>query len=159
LTESMVLAIAGGVLGAVLATYSAPALASLQAIAPVRSVQGALHIDLHIDWRAILFSTLLCLIAGFFFGLAPALRAGRTNLTPVLGQRGEAGGGAGRGFTGRLLVVSQVGLSMVLIVGAILFVRTLRNLKSQDLGFDREHLLLVWSSPAQAGRRGAEAVA
>src|SRR5262249_20541092 len=84
----------------------------------------------------------------------PGLRA-HVSLSPALSRRGAAAGGL---RLGKLLVISQVALSLVLLIGAGLFVRTLRNLKAQDLGVDRGHLLLVWTAPGQMGRQGPELV-
>src|SRR5262249_11889499 len=85
-------------------------------------------------------------------------RGSRVALSNALLPRG-AGADARRGrlTSGKLLVVGQVAVSLVLVIGAGLLVRTLRNLTSQSLGFDRERLLLVWALPGQTGGRGAAA--
>src|SRR5262249_19939919 len=74
-----------------------------------------------------------------------------------LAGRGSNSASAGRFRLGKSLVILQVALSLLLLIGAGLFVRTLRNLKTQDLGLDREHILLVWTSPMQGGRMGKAA--
>src|SRR5207247_4897920 len=93
------------------------------------------------------------------FGLAPAFRGSRVALAPALIGRGAASSASARRRVpiGHLLVVAQVALSLVLVMGAGLFVRTLRNLSTQDLGFDRHRVLLVWTLPGQTGGRGAGA--
>src|SRR6185369_4487474 len=72
--------------------------------------------------------------------------------------RGAGAGGAiskwARLSLRRLLVIAQVALSLVLLIGAGLFLRTLGNMKSENLGIDRDHVLLVWTRPSQAGRQG-----
>jgi predicted permease len=90
------------------------------------------------------------------FGLAPAIRGSRVSLQSALTGRAGDGGPAGI-RTRQLLVALQVALSLVLLVGASVFVRTLRNLKSEDIGAaDRQRLLLVWTLPGQTGRRNED---
>jgi len=72
-----------------------------------------------------------------------------------LTERGPGGLDGGRLGLAKLLVISQVALSLILLMGAGLFVRTLRNLRAQDLGMDRKRVLLVWTAPGQTGRQGA----
>jgi predicted permease len=120
-----------------------------------RSSSLAISLDLHPDGRVLAFTAALSLLTGILFGLAPAIRSTGVSLSPGLGRRGAAAGGL---RLGKLLVISQVALSLVLLIGAGLFVRTLRNLKAQDLGVDRDHLLLVWTAPGQMGRQGPELV-
>jgi predicted permease len=120
----------------------------------------SLSFDLYPDWRVFAFAAALCLLTGVMFGLAPAIRLGvrsaNASLAVALTER-SAGGGDGRGRFGlaKLLVISQVALSLMLLIGAGLFVRTLRNLRAQDLGMDRKRVLLVWTAPGQTGRQGA----
>jgi len=86
-------------------------------------------LDLHPDARVLTFTAALCLLTTVLFGLAPALRTSKVTL--VAGMKGDAK--HARFGLRKLLVVSQVALSLALLIGAALFVRTLRNLKSQDL--------------------------
>jgi predicted permease len=159
LTESVLLATMGGALGLCFARWGASALAAFARSGPVRNSQGALSLDLRLDARALAFTMAVCLLTAVLFGLAPALRAAHTSISPSLSARSAGSGQPGRGSSlGKLLVVGQVALSLLLLVGGGLFVRTLRNLKSQDLGFDAKHLLLVWISPGATGRQGAAAV-
>ncbi|MCI0540011.1 MAG: FtsX-like permease family protein, partial [Verrucomicrobiales bacterium] len=150
LAESLLLASAGGALSLLFATWGTNLLAPILA-----SGTAAVSLDLRPDMRMFAFTAAVCLLTGILFGLVPALRSSKVALAPALTGRGAALGGTRRTFgLGRMLVVSQVALSLVLLIGAGLFVRTLRNLKSQDLGFDREHVLLVFTAPVQTGRVG-----
>jgi predicted permease len=115
---------------------------------------NSIYLDVRPDVRVLAFTTALCLLTGVLFGLAPALRAASESLGLCLAGRGSGcGGSAGYFPVGKLLVIAQVALSLVLLIGAGLFERTLSNLREQDLGYDREHLLLVWTVPAQTSRK------
>jgi predicted permease len=148
LTESLLLATLGGALGMLVAVWGTSVLLKI-----VASGRLALDLDVHPDWRVLAFTAALCMLTGLLFGLAPAVRASRVSLSPAL--KGSGTNSPGRFGLGKALVVSQVALSIVLLIGAGLFIRTLRNLKSQDLGFDREHVLLIWTAPDHIGRQGA----
>jgi len=157
LTESLLLASLGGALGMLVAVWGINALLGILSAGPFSpvgcAVCGGIDVDVHPDWRILSFTAALCILTGLLFGLAPAVSASRTTLSPAL--KGSGTGSAGRFGLGKALVVSQVALSIVLLIGAGLFVRTLRNLKSQDMGFDREHVLLIWTAPDHIGRQGA----
>jgi predicted permease len=161
LTESVLLAAIGGLLGVLVAQWATATLAAFVRAGPASGAAAALSMDLdvHPDARILAFTAALCLLTGVVFGLAPAFRGSRIALSSALIGRGPLSGAVARGhFTlGKLLVVLQVALSLVLVIGAGLFVRTLRNLTMQELGFDRDHLLLVWALPGQTGGRGAAA--
>src|SRR5690349_3717702 len=87
--------------------------------------------------------------------MMPAVRASRIPLSPALMGRGADAGRTGRRFgLTRALVVAEVALSLVLMIGAGLFARSLRNLRAEEIGVDRQHLLQVWTSPIRTGRRG-----
>jgi predicted permease len=154
LTESVLLATAGGALGLLFAQWGTRAMLQLAASGPVRSQSASLTLDLHPDLRVLGFTTALCLLTGILFGLAPAFGAAKVSIAPALVERGAAAGGF---RLGKLLVIVQVALSLMLLTGATLFARTLSNLKARDLGFEREHLLLIWTAPGQTGRWGAAA--
>ncbi|HYL77393.1 MAG TPA: ABC transporter permease [Bryobacteraceae bacterium] len=163
-TESVLLALMGGALGLLFSVWATNALSAAVGSGPVllgsRSPSPWISLDLHPDWRVLSFTAGLCLLTGILFGLAPAFRSAGTSLSPALIGRGAVSGSAGGRFRlGRVLVVSQVALSLVLLIVAGLFVRTLHNLKSADLGVDRQHLLLIWAAPGQAGHRGPELAA
>ena len=86
-----------------------------------------------------------------FFRAAPALRATRVDLTPALKDNARSVTGGSRSLLTKSLIVVQVAMSLVLLVGAGLFVRTLRNLQNVDLGFNRENLLLFNVEPGLNG--------
>ena len=102
---------------------------------------------------------LLTVITGLLFGLAPALQATRVDPMPVLKETSAAGprSRARVGFgSGRMLVVSQMAICLLLLVGAGLFVRTLSNLQSLDVGFERRNILLFKVNARQAGHQNPE---
>jgi putative ABC transport system permease protein len=131
LMESLLLAVTGAVAGALLAQILTRALVSFLG---TRSNQAFL--DLTFDWRVLAFTAGLAVLTCMLFGLAPALRASGTS--PVASMKsGGRGASADRKHFGvrRVLVVTQVALSLMLVVGAFLFVRTFQNLLSLDPGF------------------------
>ncbi|MGA2074951.1 MAG: ABC transporter permease [Terriglobia bacterium] len=139
LAESLLLAVAGGGAGLLLAGGLAKLLASFLS---TRETQVFLTVSP--DWRVLAFTAAVAMMATVLFGLAPALRV--TRVAP-----GEAMKAGGRGLTPdrqrfglrRALVISQVAFSLVLIVGALLFTRSLRNLLTVDLGFRRTGILIT----------------
>ena len=102
------------------------------------------------DWRTFAFTAVVSLFTGILFGLAPALRATRIHPAPLINQ-GARHAGPSSHTLGRVLVVAQVALSVVLIAGAGLFVRTLQKLRSVDTGYDRQNLLMVSVDARLAG--------
>jgi predicted permease len=108
-----------------------------------------LPLSSHVDLRILLFNFTLALSASLFFSLAPAVQFWRPNLAPALKQQVICGGGPLR-FR-RIAVGVQVGLSLVLLVGAGLFTRTLHTLKSLDVGFATDHLVTFHIDPTLAG--------
>jgi predicted permease len=154
LTESVLLAMLGGMLGLALAQWATNILATFVSHAPMSGGAGTdpVILDLQLDGRVLAFTVALCLLTGILFGLAPAFRASGLSLSQAIGTRGGDSGSLGRRFgLSKILVISQVAFSLVLLIGAGMFVRTLRNLKTQDLGVDREHVLLVWIGLLQSG--------
>ena len=145
-TESLLLATIGGALGLMFASWGSQALLNLLPHRPV-----PMSLDLHPDLRILAFTTVLSLLTGIVFGLAPALRATRVDLKAGLGKTGSAARPSLR--LGKVLVVSQVALSLLLLVSAGLFVRSLQKLKSLDLGINPENLLQV--SLDTGGYKGA----
>ncbi len=114
------------------------------------------------DLRVLGFTVAVSLFTGILFGVAPAWRSARVNLTPTLkeGEGSSAGAGhsGGRWWSaGNALVVTQVALAVVVLVGAGLLVRTLQNLRSVDLGFDAHNILIFGIDPTLAGYKGAQA--
>jgi predicted permease len=155
LVESLVLAAAGGALGLLLARWGTNVLAVFAQSGPVRSAQDRLILDVGPSLRVLAFTAGICLFTGILFGLAPALGAARVSISSSLLSRGASSSPPGQRFgAGKALAVSQIALSLLLLIGSGLFVRTLRNLKSRDLGFDQQHMLMVWLAPGQTGRWG-----
>ncbi|HET7214662.1 MAG TPA: ABC transporter permease [Terriglobia bacterium] len=148
LTESVLLSLAGGALGALLAVWGVRALMPLL----LNNPGEPLSFTVEPDWRVLAFTIGISLLAGILFGLAPAFRSTRADLTPVLKETNST-------FLGKKihrrrpfhfaesLVVVQVALSMIVLVGAGLLVRTLRNLHSVDPGFDTRNVLMFGLDP------------
>jgi len=148
LAESALLAAIGTALGIYLAQFLSRIL-----VWSLSTESGSVHLAVETDWRVFLFAAGLAALTCAFFGAAPALRA--TNTEPAAAMKA-----GGRGLTGgrerfsiqRLMVVSQIAVSLVLLVGAFLFVRSLRNLMTFDpgmreggiaiafIGFERSHV-------------------
>jgi putative ABC transport system permease protein len=138
LTESSVLASMGGVLGLAFAYLGSRIL-----IAFVARPGGIVALDPKPDLRALAFTAVVSIVSGLLFGIVPALRATRASLAPALKQNAKSTGAEdGRSAIGRILVISQVALSLVLLIGAGLFVRSLENLRSLDTGFNRQNVLM-----------------
>ncbi|HLK19891.1 MAG TPA: ABC transporter permease [Bryobacteraceae bacterium] len=145
LTESLLLAGIGGALGLALAP---PLLKIL-----VRLISGSqsLGLDAGIDARTLAFTLTVTLLAGLLFGTLPAWRATRVNLAPTLKEGASGAGGGPRLRLSGMLVSAQVALSLLLLVGAGLFVRTLLQLAAVDLGFHPESLLTFDTDPSRSG--------
>ncbi|MCX6952011.1 MAG: ABC transporter permease [Verrucomicrobia bacterium] len=130
---------------------------ALLALKPFGS--GTLDLDTSLDWRVLGFTSAIALATGIVFGLAPALRATRLNLTAEFQGGARTLGAGSRSALAKSLMVVQVALSLVLLVGAGLFVRTLRNLQNVDVGFNREQLLLFQINAAANGATGPQSLA
>ena len=137
LTESVLLALIGGIAGVGLAWA---AIESFQAVAPPPGALPAL--DLAIDRRVLLFTLVLASATGIVFGAAPALKASRPELVPALKDGSFEGEERGRAFDlKKLLVVAEVALSLLLLIAAGLFVRSLQSARAIDPGFDAGKLV------------------
>ncbi len=150
LTESLTLSLAGGLLGSLLAVYGVRLL-----VAMVRSNPGSLMLEVRPDPRVLLFTIGVSLLTGLIFGLAPAWRSAAVNVSGTLKEagRGLTGSSAKIGV-GKMLVIGQIALSVILLIGAGWFVRTLRNLENVDLGYPRDKLVLVNVDFLSAGYSG-----
>lgn len=148
LTESLILSIAGGLLGLVLAIATAGPLARRLAAGAPRMIGQDLSAGL------LGFTFGLSLLTALVFGALPALGGARVRATGVLGSRGTpaVAGLAGK-WTRGALVALQVAISVVVLVGAGLFVRTLINLQDLDLGFDQTHVLSLRLEPAGSNQK------
>src|SRR5262249_33926312 len=124
---------------------------------------GADPIGLHFQLNAevLAFTAAVSLATGLLFGLAPAYSATRITLTPTLKQSGRCGNWSNPGRLGvrvplqKTLVGLQIAISLMVLVGAGLFIRTLQNLLSQDAGFDRSSVLLAAVRGPRGGLKGA----
>jgi len=154
LTESVLLASLGGAMGILFAIWGIRFLTLLLS-------NGRANFTLHADlnWHVLGVAAALSLVTGVLFGLAPALRSTRVDVSPTLKEvrAGEHGSRVGLSLS-HILVVSQIGLSLLMLVGAGLFLHTLSNLQSIELGINRENLLLFDLNARQAGHREPEII-
>jgi len=155
LTESVLLAFMGGALGILFAIWGIRFLTLLLA-------NGRTNFSLHADlnWHVLAAAAALSLVTGVLFGLAPALQATKVDVMPVL-KEVRAGSPRGHHSWWRIspnhgLVVAQIGISLVMLFAAGLFVRTLSSLQSIELGFNRENVLLFQVDARKAGHKDPE---
>ncbi len=145
LIESLLLAALGGTLGLSVAAWTTK---FLLGFLPTSDMPHVIHGG--IDWRVLGFNGALSLATGLLFGLIPAWRSTSPNLAPVL--KDQAGSVVGGGVRFRkALVVAQVTISILLLISAGLFIRTLRNLRLVDLGIKTESVVAFNVSPALSG--------
>ena len=138
ITESMLIALAGGALGLLFAYLG---LGSLLALAPVDLPRAS---DVHLDASVFVFTFLVSLLTGVLFGLVPALVASRTGVNESLKEgAGRASASRGSSRLRQLLVVGEFAVSLVLLIGAGLMIATFSKLLRTDLGFDPHRLLTV----------------
>lgn len=147
LSESILLAAIGGALGFLLARWGVGTLVA------VLSLGGdPFPFDLKPDPTMLAFTTAISLLTGILLGLIPAFAGSRVDLNPVLkGAPGAGEWGMLRRSLGKSLVVSQVALSLALLIGAGLLIRTLRRAYTIDTGFERDRVLFAWVFPALNG--------
>jgi len=150
LMESLILSLSGGALGLLIGRWSARLLIFLS-----NDGEKQLPFTPHLDTRVLAFTFIVSVLTAVLFGLAPILRSLHVDLTPAL----KSGSGAFEAASprrhwygmGNLLVIAQVTLAIVALVSAGLLVRTLRNLKGVDLGFDASNVLVFSVNPMLAG--------
>ena len=147
LTESILMAVLGGFLGIVFAIWIKNGLLAVDDWGG----RGMRALEPQIDLRVLGFTMLLSLLTGIVFGLAPAWRSTKVDLTPALKDSARSSSSVSRSLLSRGLVVLQVALSLLLLVGAGLFLRTLLNLQRVDTGFDTRNLLLFGIQPGLIG--------
>lgn len=145
LTESVLLALGGGIAGLAFAAWGSRMLLLL-----VSGGTTAIPIDVTLNARVLAFTIVVSAATGILFGLAPALRATRQNLNPSLSVSTSS---RPRFTLSRTLIVIQVAVSLLLVTGAGLFIQTFRNLRDLDLGFSAEHVLQVRIHPESSGYR------
>ena len=146
LVESIVLALLGGICGVLIALGSTRWL-----VAYMSAGRAPIVLGLNPDLRMLAFTAAVSLLTGVLFGLAPALRATRIDLAPALRNVGRSVHGRLR--SGKVLCAAQVALSLVLLIGAGLFVRSLQKLVNQDSGVPRDRVLIVRVEPKGSDQR------
>ena len=147
LTESLLLSAAGGALGLVLAGWATQGL-----LAMISSGETPTVLDVRPDPTVLLFTGLASALTGILFGIAPAFRAAKIDLASAMRETASNVTEGRRGhLLGKSLVVVQVSASLVLMIGAGLFVRTLQNMESKNLGFNQNNLLLFGIDPTRKG--------
>ncbi len=150
LTESFLVAGMGGVLGIALSVVGARLL-----LAVVSTGVDELGLQVPVDYHVLIFTAVVSLLTGLVFGLAPAVRGTRLDINRTLAANArDSIAGRGRVRTGRILVVVQVALSLILLMGG-----ALHNMLTQKLGYDRDHLLMVSVDPVAAGYKRASVTA
>jgi predicted permease len=154
LIETLLVSILGGALGLLFAYWGTRALIRFV-------VQGATYtvLDPKPDLAVLAFTFGISLVTAVLFGLAPALRVSRTRVTPALKANPRTATGsasASSRLVPKSLVVAQVMLTLMLLMGAGLFLRTLSNLENQDLGFSHRNLLMIQFLPEAAGYKPAQ---
>ncbi len=155
LTESILLAALGGAAGFALSFWGTNLLVALLA-----SGREPMVLSVTPDPRVLCFAAVVSLLTGILCGISPALRSTRLDLTPALKrtsgalQTGLSWERGRRLGLGKALVVAQVALSVLLLVGATMFVRTLANLQNLNAGFNTQNLLLFQIDPTQDGYSG-----
>ena len=157
LTESVLLSLAGGILGLVLGIVGIRALLSVNTAGlPRVGEAGAL---VGVDWRVLAFAFLVSLATGVLFGLIPALQSSRTDLTTTLKESsGRSGTGFRQNKARAILVVSEVALALVLLIGSALLIRTAVALGRVDPGFDVTNVLTMRTSLSGPQFQSAQAV-
>jgi len=146
LTESLLLALLGGGVGVLFALWIKD---SLLAVSVWN--KGMVGLNPRVDLRVLAFTLGVSLLTGIVFGLVPALRATRLDLNPALKDTGRSSTAATSSWLTKSLVVAQVSLSLLLLIGAGLLVRTLLNLQRVEPGFNAENLLLFRVEPGLIG--------
>ena len=154
LTESVLLASIAGGLGAAVAWWGVRMLTLLLA-------NGRANFTLHaeLNWHVLAVTMVLSIVTGLLFGLAPALHATRVDIAPALKdvRAAESSRRSRRFSVGPTLVVAQMALSLLLLVSAGLFGRSLSSLHAIETGFNRDHVLLFTIRPVHGGIQGSGA--
>ncbi|MGH9652242.1 MAG: ABC transporter permease, partial [Bryobacteraceae bacterium] len=149
LTEALLLSCAGAALGVLMASWTARRLLQTFWTGFV-----PLSIDPSPDTRVLAFTAALAIFTGLLFGIVPAWQMSRSDPAKALSQSARTTGGRTGGFS-RALITAQISASLVLLIGATLFVRSLQNLQNVDLGYRRDHLLIM-QPISQPGRKKIE---
>jgi len=156
MTESLLLSGIGGALGVVFATWGVRFLTVLLSNGRANEPYA---LAVTVNWRVLGVAAALSMLTGLVFGVAPAIQSTRLDVTTALKAtrlRGSHAHRERRLSLSRALVVAQVAFTLLILVTAGLFLRTLSNLESIDVGFNREQVLAVTVNARQAGHRGPE---
>jgi predicted permease len=148
LTESLLLALCGGIAGVLLSQWGVRILVGL--------VTKETPLETRPDLLILGFTSVAAMGSGLLFGLLPAIRASRTDLSGAMKEKSRSNTARSRFGIASALVVTQVCLSMVLLTGAGLFARSLLKLQEEEVGFNREKVLLVSVDPRLGGYKGSE---
>lgn len=154
LTESVLMAVLGGVTGILFALWIKDGVLAVSDWGG----RGMRALEPQLDWRVLGFTVALSLVTGIVFGLAPAWRSTKVDLTPALKDSARSSSSASRSLLSRGLVVLQVALSLLLLVAAGLFLRTLLNLQRVEPGFNTRNLLLFGIQPGLIGYKDEKLV-
>jgi predicted permease len=145
ITESVLLSLIGGGLGIVLGAWASETLAHIN-----MHIDVPITLDFNLDWRIFLYSFLAAMAAGVVVGTVPAVRSTRADINTVLHEGGR-GATHGRSWFRSALVVAQMAGSLVLLIAAALFVRSLNAMQTMDLGFRPDHVLNAVVDPTEIG--------
>lgn len=151
LTESLLLALLGGLLGVGLAAFADRLLLRL-----ISDGADILPLDVSLNTRLLLFNFAVTVATAVLFGIVPALRGTRVELTDALKDGRGPSSGSSRSPLGKALIVTQVAISLVLMVGALLFLRSLVNLANVDTGFNRQGVLRLQIDSNVTGLKGSD---
>ena len=155
LTEAGVWTLFGAAVGVPVASAGARVL-----VAMMTTREELIALDLGPNWRVLAFTLVLALLTAAVCAVLPALRATRLDPGPALKGTGQAGDGTRRRWSlARALAATQVAVTVVLLVGAALFVRSLQQVLSQDAGFERDNVLVLTTDPMGAGYKDGRLIA
>lgn len=154
LTESVLMSVLGGALGLVFANWGTRALVALMSSGASPTI-----LDAGVDSKVLLFTFIASVLTGILFGLAPAFRVTRIELASAMkDSAANISAARDKHRLGKSLIVAQVAASLVLMIGAGLFVRTLINFENRNFGFDQQNLLSFGLDPTRAGYHDARLV-
>jgi predicted permease len=152
LTECLLLSTAGALLGILFAHWG-----SMLLVRFISTARDQVYLDLSFDWRVLAFTAAIAIITAVLFGVLPAFRSTRVSLTSAMkGSLAVDPERHARFRPGRWIVAAQVALSLVLLVGAGLFLRSFVKLVTLDIGFDRENVLMMHAEARTAGIQPAK---
>jgi predicted permease len=147
LTESIVLSAAGAILGVFFARWGSALLVRF-----VSTDQGQVFLNLKMDGRVLAFTIAIAVLCGVLFGILPALRSTRVEAISAMKEgSAQTSGGRSHSASARWIVAAQVALSLILLIGAGLFIRTFTNLMTMNAGFDPNNVLLTQTNVHSAG--------